>query len=792
MRNIFNNSMTATATLILLAAIAGPAQAQDAAAGSDETAAGAGDIVVTAQKRAENVQDVPVSIAAFSGESLQSANVMSVQDLGQVATSFSTTKGAVSSALRVSIRGIGAFGNTATEPSVAMFLDGIYVPRAGAIVSSFMDIEGVEVLRGPQGTLFGRNASVGALALHTAAPKNSFSGRITGEVGSYDRYKLDGYVNIPVGENLAFRVAGQGQWFDGMWKNRFDGKTYGAQDDYSFRTSMKADIGAMEWIVRADYTKIKGDGIVNFDFDPASVSPAQLAALQVRLGGQLPDTNLSDRVMNHHATGGLKDRQFGFSSQLSMDAAGGTVRLINSYRDWKSSQMDGDIAFLPLPIGSRDSAFRSKSQNHELQYISPSDEWLGGRLDMVAGLYYYHEDYRIGEDLNLASQYCNALVPVGASRTACNAYLGATGGLGATEQEVLQNSRSFAAYGQLNFKLADALTLVLGGRWTSDRKKGSYEQIVNTPFALALRAAEVLELPNVKDDRFTYRIGLNFKPSDDVMLFGSYSTGYKSGGYNSGGGTPSLTSFAPDGSVLSTKRLFGAETVKNYELGVKSSWLDRALTANLSLYRMDIDGYQDRSYDGTSFVVQNAGSLRHQGFEFDTVIRPTRNFSVNASLAYLDSEFTSFRGGTGLPGLPPGTVQDLTGTRANFTPAWTGAFGASVKGDIGRTGMTWDFNTNVSLTSDYRGSAVTDNNPQTIEDGYVLLGARFTINGRDDRWSISMFGSNLTNKVYSPGSFNQTLGGALGLNNGIFPGSTAIRKLRGDPRTTGVSATVRF
>lgn len=779
----------ATAIALMLAV---PARAQDAPADNADASGSDGEIVVTAQRRAENVQNVPVSIAAFSGEALVKANVVTVQDLGKIAPNFSTAKGVASTALRLNIRGVGAAGNTATEPSVAVFLDGVYIPRAGSIVGSFLDMEGAEVLRGPQGTLFGRNASVGALSLRSAKPKDEFSAHVTAEAGNFDRYRLDGHVNLPLGENVALRVAGVGTWFGGFWKNQFDGRTYGQQDDYAFRASLKAAFGAIEWVVRADYGKTTGDGIVNNDFDPTSVSPAQLAALRTRLGGLLPDTNVNDRVMNQFVTGDLKDRQWGVSSEASVDLGGGTVRLINSYRDWKNDQLDGDVFFLPLPLASRVGQFASRSHNHELQYISPVDEWLDGRLDLVAGLYYYSEKYRLDEQLNLNAQYCNTLVPVGAQRTACNAYLASTGGITATDQDVLQNSRSIAAYGQLNFKIADPLTLVLGGRYTKDKKDGSYSQLISTPFAAGLRAPEVLTLPGLDEDRFTYRVGLNLKPSDDILVFGSFSTGYKSGGYNSGGGTPSLTTFGPGGVVVSTKRVFDRETVQNYELGIKSSWLDNALTANATLFRMDIDGYQDRSFDGTSFVIRNAGALRQQGLELDVVMRPVRRFSVSTSIAYLDSKFTSFPGGSALPGLPAGSVQDLTGTAANFSPRWSGRVGLDWTGDLGGSGMTWNINSNLAFTSDYRNSAVTDNNPQTIQDGFILLGARFTLNGVDERWSLSLFGNNLTNTQYAQGSFNQVLGGAFGLNNGVFNGSTAIRRNHADPRTYGIAATVRF
>lgn len=760
-----------------------------ATAGTDTAKPDDGAITVTAQKRVENIQDVPISIAAFSGTALQRSNVVTIQDLGRVATNFQASKGVQSSFIRINIRGIGAAGNTTIEPSVASFVDGIYVPRAGAIVSGMLDMESVEVLRGPQGTLFGRNASVGALSLHTAAPRSEFGGSVTGEVGNGDRYKLTGIINVPLSNSVAVRVAGQQQWFGGYWRNALDGRQLGGTDDTQLRGSVRFHQGKVEWIVRADYSKSAGDGFTNLDFDPSSVSPAQLAALQARLGGVLPDTNLKDNVLNQYVTADLNDRQWGVSSHFSYDLNGSTLRLINSYRDWHDDQLDGDVIFTPVPIVSRTGSYRSKSQNHELQFISPSRQWLNGHLDLVAGLYYFHENYRLDEQLHMNSQYCNVLVAAGPGRTACNSFLTSNGGHNATDQDVLQSVNSYAAYSQATVHLAKPLSLTLGGRFTRDEKTGSYAQRTSNPFVAPLRAPEVLTFPDVNEQRFTYRVGLNYEPTDDLLFFTSYSTGYKSGGYNSGAGSPALSTFDAQGNLISTKRLFGPETTKDYELGAKTSWLDHAVTANLTFYRMDISGYQDRAFDGTSFTVRNAGNLRQQGFELDTILRPVRHFTIDASVAYLDSQFTSYPNAAGLPGL--GGVQDLKGKPVSFSPKWTGRIGVDWTGALSG-GWTWDINTNMSFVSQQYLGLVNDGNPQTIEPSYNLFGARFTINGPGDRWSASIFGNNLTNTQYSPGNLYQVLDAALGVRNGIFPGSTAVRRLHADPRTYGASVTVRF
>jgi iron complex outermembrane receptor protein len=761
------------------------AAADTAAEPADDT-----EIVVTAQKRAENVQDVPISMAAFSGETLEKDNVVNLEGLTKVVPNLSVAKGAQTSYVRLAIRGIGAASNTTIEPSVAVFLDGTYVPRVGAAITSLLDMESVEVLRGPQGTLFGRNASVGAVSFHTARPKyGDLSGEVTGEVGNGDRYRAYGYINVPVGDKAAFRFAGSQQWFGGYWHNNLDDKQVGGTDDTILRGSFRGEVGPVEWIFRADYSRISGDGATNVDFDRSSVSTDQWNFFSGFLGA--PDTDLNDNDMNQFLTADVDDEQWGLNSNLSWDVGGGsTVRLINNYRDWDNEQLDGDVIFTPTPILSRIGLFDSKSQNHELQFISPTKEWLNGHLDLVAGLYYFHEKYQQGENLNINAQFCNKLVRVTGDpplslplRALCNAQLAAAGGVhieNATVQEVNQTVDSYAAYAQANIHFNDQFFATVGGRFSKDEKEGKYDQFTN-PFLATTRAAEHEILPDISDSRFTYRLGLNYEPNNDILLFATYSTGYKSAGYNSGAGAPALNA---------ARRVFDRETTENFELGAKTSWWNRRLTANLTFYRMDIKGFQDRAFDGTSFTVRNAGNLRHQGFEFDSTVKPVRNLSLFASVAYLDSEFTDYPKAAGLPGI--GGTQDLKGERATFAPKWSGRIGFDWTGDIGSGGMTWDFNSNLSFVSEQFGGLVNDANPQTIIDGYALLGARATINGANDRWSVSLFGNNLLDKQYEAGNLYQFLEGTLMLRNGVFPGSTAVRRLHADPRTYGISATVRF
>ena len=350
-----------------------PADAPDASANEADS----GDIVVTAQKRAENVQDVPISIAAFSGETLEKNNVVNLEGLGKVTPNLSIAKGAQTSYVRLAVRGIGAASNTTVEPSVAVFLDGAYVPRVGAVISSMLDMESVEVLRGPQGTLFGRNASVGAVSFHTARPKfGDFSGEVTGEIGNGDRYKASGYVNVPVGEKSAFRFAGSQQWFKGYWHNELDDKQVGGTDDTILRGSFRARsrpgrMGVPRRLCQAERRRRDQHRLRPEQRVRRAVGDLQHHPRRAGHRPQRPD-------MNQFLTADVDDEQWGLNSTLSWDIGGGsTIRLINNYRDWDNEQLDGDVIFTPSPdpVAYRPVRFQEPEPRAAVHFAEPSSGW---------------------------------------------------------------------------------------------------------------------------------------------------------------------------------------------------------------------------------------------------------------------------------------------------------------------------------------------------------------------------------------------------------------------------------
>jgi iron complex outermembrane receptor protein len=741
------------------------------------------EIVVTAQKRVESVQDVPLSVAAFSGETLARAGVNTVLDLQRLVPNMNITRGGQTANVRLTIRGIGAAGNSAIDPSVGTFVDGIYVPRPGALFGAFNDMAGVEVLRGPQGTLFGRNATVGGILFRTADPDDVLGGNVELQAGNYGKQKYTAMINLPVGERLAFRLSGLYDSIDGWAENRLDGKTFGERETTAGRIGMKWDItDNVNWLVKVDYSEITGDGTVENEIDPNTLTTASRARLNLIFAGNPPDlVDPFDRKSNQRIIGDLDDKQWGVASTLSWDLSGDyTIRLLSGYRDWENSQYESDTLYMPRDLVARTGGYDSTSQSHELQLISPVDELFGGRFDFVAGLYYFQEDFFIGEVNDLGANFCTTLVPA-AQRPAC---IASSPKIGATDMQFNQDASNYAVYAQGNVGLTDTFDLVLGARWTKDEKDGSYVQLVRNPFSSSFRAPENTPL-ETDDDQFTYRLGLNWRPNDDILAFASYSTGYKSGGFNS----------SPGNQALGQARIFDKEESENMELGVKSTLADGLARLNVTVFRMDLNDFQDRAFDGTSFKVINAGNLRQQGLELDGDFVVTDNVRVFGALGYLDSEFTDYKNASCLP-YPaqqnPRCTQDLTGQRANWSPEWSGSVGAQLEGDVGIGNLGYLFRTDMSYMGEAGVSGLNDGNPQNIEDAVTQLSARFSLLfGENRNWSVSVFGDNLTDEGYCSTRFYQPLDSNFQLRDPVS-GGTVVRCQVAPPRTYGVSLKAEF
>jgi iron complex outermembrane receptor protein len=773
----------ASASTAALVAIltSGVAMAQEAETKSD----GLAEIVVTAQKRAENVQDVPISITAFSGDTLAAAGIEDVRDLRRITPNLNFTTAAQTANTRIQIRGVGTSGNSAIEPSVASFVDGVYIPRIGSLLAGLNDISSVEVLRGPQGTLFGRNASMGAVVLHTTEPKDELSGRVQGSYGSYNRVRLSGIINLPVSDTAAFRFSSVYYRADGVGRNELDGSRIGKENGFSIRGAFRWEPNEqVKWVLRGDFVDLGGDGNNVLTVVAKTVTPTAAANWLARtdpdgtgpLTGSLPilDDTYSWRVRQD--TGGtLDDKNWGVVSDLSVELGGGfSTRIISSYRDWHNEQYQENTVAIPGSLYGRPGGFDSQAHSEEFQFISPED-MLNGHLKFVAGLYYFEEDYWINEGLDLKPPYCNVLIRNAqpARLAACLAGQQVPG----TRFNFFQNTKSLAGFGEVTLMLGDKFSVTGGIRATNDDKVGDLTSVVyNTAIT---RANETTAL-KLDTSSTTYRVNATFKPSEDIMVFASYATGFKSGGFDS---SPPTTA-----AVGSASRTFLPERTKNWELGVKSNLFDRKLIFNATLYRTRIDDLQFRTFDGLTFRTRNNGKVQQQGVEVDLIARPVPELTLTLGTAYLDSKYLDFRGAPNLPAF--GGTQDLTGTRLPFSPKWQGAASAAYDGRL-NDALKWSLRADLSFSSAANVGSQGDNNPDAVQPGYALLGARFGIGAEDGNWEVAVAGTNLTNKAYCLNMAPQVQDQQFLLRNSVT-GGTVLRCTLNEPRQVNIEFTKRF
>ncbi|MEM6817501.1 MAG: TonB-dependent receptor [Pseudomonadota bacterium] len=731
------------------------------------------EIVVTAQKRAESIQDVPISITAFSGDFLEENGLQLIEDVARLTPNFTIQSSAQATNNRIVIRGIGSVGNSGIEPSVGVYIDGVYYPRPGSVIGLLTDIDSFEVLRGPQGTLFGRNTPIGALNIRTRNPSDETEIQLEAGAGNFNSYVLGATLNGALSDRLAGRFSVRYADRDGYGENTFDGEDFGERDDLVARAKLLYDISdRTSAMLTLDYSEINAGG-QGIEVLNDTLTPTFLGTLNA-LYGDTPQTSDSfDWTINQDHDDQLTDQQYGLSLDISHELSNGlTLRSITAYRDWEALNANIDVR-LATDLLPASTLFETDTFSQELQLTSKGGE----TVDWLVGAFFYDENYTVFEARSAGSALC---IP-----TIAAAFGAQLGTVCANSQQVDalqanfdQGLQSVAAFGQATWSISDTFSATFGLRWTNDEKEADYTNEVFNPVLAGIRQPEST-LGLVRDDsRVTWLANASWMASDETMLFATISTGYKSGGFNS---QPTATPLGPE------RRVFAPEDTTNYEVGVKSTLLEGRMTANASIYRTDMDDFQDRAFDGVSFVTLNAGELRHQGLEADVNWLATDNLRLVLGLAYLDSEYTDFRNA---PGLPGGAPQDLTGARRLFSPEWQGSLAADYSIPI--SGSLEAFaGASVSWIDEQIVGATSNDNPQTIQGSYALLNARLGIRSADNTWDVTLFGYNLGDEGYCQVIFDQAFGAQLGAVDPV--NNTSVQRCAlGAPRTWNVLATYRF
>lgn len=694
---------------ILLAACAMPqvAFAQDQAA-QDTAADPSRDIVVTAQRRAERLQDVPATISALDSKALVAAGVMDISNIAPRVPGF-YAGGFGSARPQLYIRGIGTRQfDPGSESSVGVFVDESYLGRTGGVLGALKDIERVEVLKGPQGTLYGRNTIAGAVNVITKGPTDDLQAEAEAGVGNYDSYNLFGAVSGPIagdvikGRIAAWRTKQQGYITNLTTGNHPQGvNNWGGRLRLAIEPTSTIKIDLIGEIARDTGRSFQGESI------GSTTNPYGILLGRAGLVPQLSD----DPYKQYYTTDPLYDRKIdAFTGKINWATDVGDFVSVTSYRKMTYTD-DRDFDNTSLDVIRQISNEDSKQFSQELRFVSANDGALslGGLVDWIVGVYFYkdksyHEDFfRYGAD--------------------------SVAGAGSVDQTFGHyDTKSIAGFGQATFNISNELKFTAGARYTEDRKKATLGG--RTTDALPLVRADFDQVnPTKKFTSFDPKFVLAYQPNRDLNFYASFSKGFKSGGYQY---TPLTAAQAAE--------VFDPEKIKAYEIGVKSTWLNGALQANAAVFRYDYSNLQvsrvTQLPDGsTPSLITNAGKSRIKGAELDVTIEPIRDFRVAVAYAYTDAKYLDYStgaldfSGTTMVRAPKHSVN----VSSDYTIHTGGDSDLTLHGDVA---MLSDFFHEPGQGELAYGTTI----PFTSEDGYVLSNARVTF--RTGQWRLSAWVQN--------------------------------------------------
>jgi len=715
------------------------------------------EIVVTAQKRTESIQDVPISITALTGDELAIRGLYDMQDVARYVPNFDMPTGNVSRNTSVRIRGIGSAGsNPGIEASVGSFVDGLYMPTNAMNFGDLIDIRSVEILRGPQGTLYGRNTPVGALNITTRKPSDEFESLIKVGYGDYDQATLRGYVGGGLSDTTSGRLSFSYRERDGYQKNTLTGKDINDTEEWSLRGKLLfAPTESLEITTVLYYGEIDRNCCVAEQLsvnDPTwgIATPGFLAA-QAAAGYTF--TNFDDddhRVSADAGEGHDNTESVAASVQVDWTLGNGIVlSSITGYQDWEN-EVDIAADSLPNPVLTSFQVQSNEVASQEFRLTSPA----GDTFDYIAGLYFYSQDTKYTTN-GIIGAGANRVFPLPPAICAppCRAQVGDR-----VETLFDQETESVAAYGNMTWHISEAWDVTGGLRWSRD-EKDAYIAHTNAPGnsppidRVVFRENIVGDLDR-SESKTTWSINTRYNVTDDVMLFLTSSTGFKSGGFNSRRLVP--------GALVE----FDAEESITFEGGIKSFLFDRQLMLNATVYHMTLEDFQasTRIPNTTGFVVGNAGEQEVKGVEVDATWAPNDRLLINASLAYLDAEFTDYDDAPCYAGQAPTNVNgtcDRTGDRPEGTPEYQATIGAQWTQPI-QNDLEWFFRVDYSWRDDFVSEIIVGPGSYIGEqDAFGLLDLRFGIGPASGRWQLEAFVQNATDEVYYQGIALQPIAGLV-------------------------------
>ena len=746
-------------------------------------------VIVTAQKREQSLQDAPIAITALDAQRLAGAGVRDIKDLAMVTPGLLVASTSNPTYTTARIRGVGTVGdNPGLESSVGVVVDGVYRPRNGVALTDLGELERVEVLKGPQGTLFGKNTSAGVINIQTKRPSFDFGWQAEATYGEHDTRAVSAAVTGPISSTVAGRLYGSLRKRDGFYSvSTGAGPRAERRDDDQDLASLRgqlliapsdrAEIRLIADWSRRDENCCTGVQIV--------VGPT--AAYLARLS---PDGGIASRAdawarttySNRGTQAHIRDKGLSAEANLKLGESA-KLTSITAWRQW-SARLGQDYDFTSVDVAFRpdDGGFSNRftSFNQELRLAgsTKSLDWLVGgfyareqlvRLDRLI----YGSDYE---------RYLSLVLSAGADPLRVSAQTGLPAGQSFRAGEGLldrysQDEETAALFTNETFRLGGRFELTLGARYTHEAKSeaalfGNTDNGVGCAAAIQRNAASLLTIclpwanpafngltrvQRLKDDAFTGTAAGLYRLTGGVNLYASYARGWKAPGFNL---DRSQTGLAPDASTA-----FPAEEVESYETGLKTEWFGRRLTINAALFHARYQDFQLNSFLGTTFTVRSIPRVTSKGLDLDFTARPAAGLTLQGGLVYSQTEY----GNNAVAGLPR-----LQGARLSFAPLWSATLGAAYQRPIGNLLARASFD--AKFSSAYNTGS--DLDPLKIQRPFTVANARLGIGAPDGRWTVEAFAQNLFDTPYRQVAFGAP-----------FQTGT-VGAFLGAPRVAGV--TVRF
>ncbi len=698
------------------------------------------EIVVTAQKRAESLYEVPLSVSAIGRDALAERNVEKLDDIGQLTPNVDIA--ALPRSTYVRIRGLGSGDNKGFEQSIGLFVDGIYQGRAEYLNDAMLDIEQIEVLRGPQGTLFGKNTVAGALNITTANPGDDFEVWGSGLFGEYSQMRFQGAVNVPVIEDAVnIRLAGKRNLRDGFVYNRKLDRDEANIDKYYFRG--KASLVAienLEVIAGFDISKIKGRG----NGYQLSTLAEPATTLYTLFDADI-ETDVTDFETSLDYPGFVKRDTQAATLTANWDVWDHTLTLVGGWSSY-TFEVSDDVDFGPAPLLSFLYDDEYDQYSAELRIVSPKK-----RLSYVAGAYWFRSDYRAMTDFTMLPNF-NAL-DVATQNLLPGALGAALGPLGAMlpvgftgdnrHKEFNQVTDHYAAYAQADFEVFDWLTIIGGLRLSHEKKSHDQEQTFlngGVPFMLITGDEAFAAQQDIKETDLAPKISAKFDITDEIMTYVTWAKGFKGGGFNEMATSPSDLGFT-------------SERSNTLEGGAKARLLGGRVAANIAYFYTNFENLQVAVWDGTGFIVTNAEEATTQGIEFETTVVPFAGLTFNGGAGWIDASYDKFTNGPCLAGEGKGC--DLSGDRLNQAPEWNATFSAQYETPVfslpfeAFIGGDVYWQTHMFLTPDL--------DPLDSQGEYTLFSARAGLRDENGNWTFTVRGRNLTDEAIKQESFDVPL-----------------------------------